>query len=213
MVCACFEKYRHGKRENRRNHILDAAFAAFIEKGIGNAKMEDIAREAGYGKSTLYEYFDSKDAILSELLRVKFTERYERMAADAAKERGPEAKLRAFLISEMDMIREYGGHERLEGILMSNPEDMMASGFFQTLHNIILRKYTLIAGYIEEGIRTGAFLPTNPYIAASLVIGSSMSYLGTVSSSDYRQAVAGTGAEEEDHLGIYFDLMFRALRK
>jgi AcrR family transcriptional regulator len=211
MTCNCFEKYRHGKREGRRNHILDAAFTIFVEKGIVSAKMEDIARLAGYGKSTLYEYFGSKDEIFSELLRVKFTERYRLIAENAEKERAPGEKLKSFLTGEMDMIAEYGGKERLESILMTNLETVLSSGFFQIIHEIILFKFECVTGYIEEGIADGSFRKTDPYIAASLVIGASMSYLGAVTSPEYKAATADKTATDEDRLRAFFDLVFRGL--
>jgi AcrR family transcriptional regulator len=44
--------------------ILRAAEAAFQQWGITKTTMEDIARRAGKGKSTLYYYFKSKDEVL-----------------------------------------------------------------------------------------------------------------------------------------------------
>jgi TetR/AcrR family fatty acid metabolism transcriptional regulator len=210
MVCAFFEKYRHGKSVDRRNHILDAAFEVFIEKGMTNAKMEDIARAAGYGKSTLYEYFSGKDDILAESLRINFTERYRLIARNAESEPAPAGKLKAFLLGEMEMVIEYGGKEQIEGIFMSNPDSVLTSSIFKTLDEIILFKFEHIAGYIMEGIKEGSFRKTDPYIAASVVIGSSMSFLGTVCSPRYKQATNGGGVHE-DNLKTYFDLIFHAL--
>jgi AcrR family transcriptional regulator len=209
MICA-LKKYQHGKREDRRNHLLDAAFAVFIEHGIANTKMEDIARAAGYGKSTLYEYFGSKDEIFTELLRVKLTRRYRLIAQAAAGEETPAGKLKAFIVGEMDMMREYGGKERLEGLLMGNPEALPPE-FFKAIHEAVLFKFERISGYIIEGVKDGSFTETDPYIAASLVIGSSMSYLGTVTAPEYRAATAQEDVTDDDRLQIYFDLIFRAL--
>jgi TetR/AcrR family fatty acid metabolism transcriptional regulator len=213
VSCAFLEKYRHGKNEDRRNHILDAAFTIFIENGVHSAKMEDIARAAGYGKSTLYEYFDSKDEILSELMRVKFVDRFKLIAEEAEREPTPEGKLRAFLIAEMNMFTEYKGKERIENLLASDPELVQSSNFFQTLNEIIMFKFEHIAGYIGEGIEDGSFRKTDVYIAAAVVIGSAMTYHGTVNSPVYQAVAIAEGATDEDHLENYFDLIFHALRK
>jgi AcrR family transcriptional regulator len=210
MKCPSLKKYQHGKHEDRRNHLLDAAFSVFVENGIGNTKMEDIARCAGYGKSTLYEYFAGKDEIFSELLRVKFTDRYRHIAEEADRETSPAKKLKTFIVGEMDMIKEYGGKERLEGMLMAYPE-VLSSEFFQTIHEVVLFKFVRIAGYITEGIEDGSFKKTDPYIAASLVIGSSMSHLGTVTSPEYKAVTAGNGVTDDERLRTYFDLIFGAL--
>ena len=55
------------KSETRRKSILDAALKEFESKGFAGALVEDVAREAGISKGTIYSYFESKDAILMGL--------------------------------------------------------------------------------------------------------------------------------------------------
>ncbi len=49
------------KRLTKERHIIDAAIKVLSEVGIKNAKMEDIAKEAGITKVTVYSYFQSKE--------------------------------------------------------------------------------------------------------------------------------------------------------
>ena len=51
-----------------RNTILEAANALFLKKGIAGGTMDEIAKEAGYSKSTVYVYFRSKDDIVDHLV-------------------------------------------------------------------------------------------------------------------------------------------------
>lgn len=46
--------------DERRNHILDIAYKAFIEDGYAGASMSRIAASLGGSKTTLYNYFASK---------------------------------------------------------------------------------------------------------------------------------------------------------
>lgn len=55
-----------GVKESRKQEILTAASREFCEKGVEAASMLSIARRAGVGKSTLYEYFPSKDDLLRQ---------------------------------------------------------------------------------------------------------------------------------------------------
>ncbi len=48
-----------------RGNIIDASQKLFLVKGIENISMDDIAKEAGYSKATLYVYFKNKDEIIS----------------------------------------------------------------------------------------------------------------------------------------------------
>ena len=49
------------KRNIKENNIVEAAERVFNAVGFKNAKMEDIASEAGITKVTLYSYFQSKE--------------------------------------------------------------------------------------------------------------------------------------------------------
>lgn len=53
--------------EQRRQEILQAACEEFRNKGLREASMADIARRADIGKSTIYEYFPSKEELVREV--------------------------------------------------------------------------------------------------------------------------------------------------
>jgi AcrR family transcriptional regulator len=55
--------------EARPEEILDAALAVFSEMGFARAKMEDVAKRAGLSKGAVYVYFDSKNAVLTAIVR------------------------------------------------------------------------------------------------------------------------------------------------
>ena len=57
-----------GIRGTRRADILKAACEDFCESGYDRARMENIARRAGIGKSTIYEYFPSKTDLLEAVV-------------------------------------------------------------------------------------------------------------------------------------------------
>ncbi len=54
--------------EERKAQIVNAATTVFARQGFSDARMEDIAREAGLSKGTLYLYFKSKDDIIAAIL-------------------------------------------------------------------------------------------------------------------------------------------------
>ena len=53
----------------RRGKIRDAAVRVFARKGFHNARVGDIAAEAGVAHGLLYHYFESKDALLESVFR------------------------------------------------------------------------------------------------------------------------------------------------
>ena len=55
-------------KEERRIEILKAAGRIFYLKGFEGTKMEDVAKEAGIGKGTVYGYFDSKQQLFEQMI-------------------------------------------------------------------------------------------------------------------------------------------------
>ena len=49
------------KRSLKESNIIDAAEKIFSAVGFSNTKMEEIAKEAGVSKGTVYFYFDTKE--------------------------------------------------------------------------------------------------------------------------------------------------------
>ena len=54
--------------EARRDQILDAATEVFASKGFHRATIQDIADAAALSHGAIYNYFDSKDALLMGVL-------------------------------------------------------------------------------------------------------------------------------------------------
>lgn len=55
-------------RKEKRQLILDAALSIFAKKGYHGASIASIAKEAGISKGLIYNYFNSKEEILKEIL-------------------------------------------------------------------------------------------------------------------------------------------------
>lgn len=52
----------------RRQELVDAAFAAFVEQGYAATSVTDITSRLGVSHGTFYRYFDSKRDILDEVI-------------------------------------------------------------------------------------------------------------------------------------------------
>ncbi|MFX0573824.1 TetR/AcrR family transcriptional regulator [Nocardia nepalensis] len=61
--------------------ILDAAAQLFVERGVANSGMGDVAKAAGCSRATLYRYFPNRQA-----LRIAFVHREARRVATAVAE-------------------------------------------------------------------------------------------------------------------------------
>ncbi|WP_047308004.1 TetR/AcrR family transcriptional regulator [Rhodopseudomonas palustris] len=63
------DKKQENTADPRRAAILQAAFEVFVEKGFDAATTAEIVRRARISKRTLYEFFASKQEILTALVR------------------------------------------------------------------------------------------------------------------------------------------------
>ena len=52
---------RERDKQQKKNHIIDAAERLFFKKGYTNASMDEVAEEAEYSKGALYLYFKDKE--------------------------------------------------------------------------------------------------------------------------------------------------------
>jgi AcrR family transcriptional regulator len=61
-------------RPSAKERILEAALEVFSHKGFHPATMDEIAEKAGVGKGTLYRYFETKEKLFAELVRLRLEE-------------------------------------------------------------------------------------------------------------------------------------------
>ena len=77
------EQARGQARDVFRVAILEAAERVFARRGFVTTKVAEIAREAGMAAGTLYNYFDSKDAIYQSICEVRGAEALDEARAIA----------------------------------------------------------------------------------------------------------------------------------
>ncbi|MBU2628460.1 MAG: TetR/AcrR family transcriptional regulator [Proteobacteria bacterium] len=65
-------KINKKQKQENRNKIIQAAVDLVISKGLKAATMRDIARQAGLGDATIYNYFPTKEAIICGYYEDKF---------------------------------------------------------------------------------------------------------------------------------------------
>jgi AcrR family transcriptional regulator len=97
----------NNKDEMVKAAILEAAERVFQKWGLNKTTMEDIAGEAGKGKSTLYYYYKSKeeifDAVVTKQLNYLLLKAKEStFEAESAKE-----KIKKYIVALMNEIKNY----------------------------------------------------------------------------------------------------------
>ncbi len=93
------------KRMTRRD-LLDAGRRLFSEKGIYDARVEDLTRYAGVAKGTIYGYFPDKLALIHAVVTEGFDELIEAVRVRSAGATG-EARARSVFRGHVDFLAEH----------------------------------------------------------------------------------------------------------
>lgn len=149
------------EREARQKLILKGALTVFKEKGIEGAKIDEIAREAGFGKATLYYYFSSKEEIFNALLLHGWLSLWRELEEVVAV--GGDSPRRTF-ISMLKKIAETVNTDRpLYEFLFQAPKSFTPTENEQAEWKAYQnRLYKVLTELIEQGIKEGQFPAMEP---------------------------------------------------
>jgi TetR/AcrR family fatty acid metabolism transcriptional regulator len=161
------EKQRAG-RVDKFSAILRAAAKVFARSGYFNAKVSDVAREAGVADGTVYLYFKNKDDLLSSIFTVAMDEFISRARAELAQIADPREQLRHFarlhfssLERERDMAVVFQIELRQSTKFMEQFSTTKLADYFQIIREVV-----------EEGQRQGLFRPQlSPQLVAKILFG------------------------------------------
>ena len=70
---------RRRRKAARAGEIVAAGLEHFAEHGYANTRLEDVARRAGIAKSTVYLYFDNKEALFRATVEAHVTRTFQDM--------------------------------------------------------------------------------------------------------------------------------------
>lgn len=110
---------RGAAKENVPERILRGAYACFARFGIRKTTVDDVARESGVSRATVYRYFDGKEAILQGVILMEVERLLSEFREDVAGVEDPAEVLARALVFYSEAYR---AHEVLQKILETEPE-------------------------------------------------------------------------------------------
>ncbi len=173
--------------EEKRAALLAAARRVLVARGFADIAMEDVARQAGVAKGTLFLYFKSKE----DLLIAVFEDLVDQLGASLQRlgevglEGRPllEAAVRTILAhfdENRDFVSQFSSG-RLAGCGKSSCGRVMEK---------FARNYQIMAGLLERCAEDGLIAPTKVNFAASALF-------GLCRTASMRQAMSGSKAPLE----------------
>ncbi len=141
------------EEKSKRASILEAAAVVFAKHGFHNAKVEEIASEAGVGKGTVYEYFTSKQQLFQELYIHGTEQLLQEIVEETAKCLDASSKLRKIALLHCHHIL----HSRDLTRITMDGYGQLDRNFRQCMFQHQVHKVALIKQIIEEGLKAGEF--------------------------------------------------------
>lgn len=102
------DSVREGARGAYREAILAAAARVFVRAGFYETRMAAVAREAGLGVGTLYNYFESKEQIFSAMLDAQHGQFWQGLTGSIEGEADPVARLRHIVLTTFEHLEQHG---------------------------------------------------------------------------------------------------------
>lgn len=82
-----------GGYENKKAQVLKASINVFAKYGYHKTTLDDIAKQLGIKKNTLYYYFTNKEAIFNEIIRSEAESLINSLSEEIKKYKSAEKKL------------------------------------------------------------------------------------------------------------------------
>jgi TetR/AcrR family fatty acid metabolism transcriptional regulator len=156
------------REPERKSKILNSAIKIFGEKGFQNATIAEIAKDAGVGDATIYEYFKNKEDLMLAI-PVEFTRELIPQINDHMMGiKGAFNKLRKFIWWWLNFVEKNPGYGSIVLLELKTSKTYVSTEAYQAARSF----YQIVLDIINEGQAEGLIKKeVNPYLARSLCVG------------------------------------------
>jgi len=159
-------------KEKKRRKILKATIKVFSDRGISGFKMIDVAKAAGIGKGTIYEYFASKEELIAGCF-MAFMEDYGNfLVLELKKESDPKKQIMNFFGVS---LRYFAKHQKEMSIIFDFWAAAVPRKHGSPLVPGIEKAYAEFKKYVsailDDGIGQGLFRKHDTETIALMILG------------------------------------------
>jgi AcrR family transcriptional regulator len=157
---------RRDQAEHRREQLVRVTLDLFVERGIENVTMAEVASRAGVAPGLLYHYFRNKDGLLAAVLDAASPrDAFEDLATSLAGRPVAEG-LREFCVRAAALLESRGDVVRVLFRELLAPEPALVAGVAD-IQQVVLDG---LARYLAERIDAGELRPHDPRAPLRLLI-------------------------------------------
>jgi len=154
------------EQEKRRHEIFHQVARIFLKKGFQETSMQEIAQATGLGKSTLYDYFRTKDEILIYFFEDQLNDMTTEAQKIALQNIPADKRLRQIMEKYLESLL---ANKNLFLKLMQESQRLKP----ESQKSVQQKRHAyqdLVCALIDEGIREGVFRNINSLLAARLLV-------------------------------------------
>ena len=156
------------RESERKKQILTSATKIIGEKGFQNATIAEIAKEAGIGDATIYEYFKNKEDLLLAIPVETTKDLIAQINDHMMGIKGAFNKLRKFIWWWLNYVENNPGYGVVVLLELKTSKSYVSTDAYQAARNF----YQIILDIIKEGQEEETIKKEiNPYLARSLCVG------------------------------------------
>ena len=153
-------------KDEVREQLVQAARQVFVRFGYKKTALDDIAREARKGKSTIYYYFKSKDDIFKAVIDAEAEIRAKTIDEQISIIDDPQQKLKTYIYVRMLTLKKVGNYyEAIKNDLLDN---LYFVNSLRTNH--FDAEIFLVKNLLLEGIEKGIYTIQNPELTAKTIV-------------------------------------------
>lgn len=153
---------------DKKKKILVSAIKIIGEKGYQNATIAEIAKDAGIGDATIYEYFKNKEDVLLSIPVEITKELIPQINDHMLGIKGAFNKLRKFIWWWLNYIEKNPGYGSIVLLELKTSKTYVSNEAYQAARNF----YKIVLDIIKEGQEEGSIKKEiNIFLARSLCVG------------------------------------------
>lgn len=158
-------------KDEREQAFKQAALKVFSSKGYHKTTMAEIAMEAGFGKGTLYWYWDSKEALYFALVEESHREFVDLVDRAARREGSALEKLYWLGREVVDLHYRHRDYTKLSWKMRAEELEAFSPEYVERLHRNSAEIKERLKDIIAQGIEEGALPRVDPYYLACMLLG------------------------------------------
>jgi AcrR family transcriptional regulator len=152
----------------RREEIVGVALRLIAENGFQKTSMRKIAVLLNMGKSSLYDFFKTKDEIVVYAVEKEIEQTIQKVRKIIADESSPEQCLRKIMLNHLGVPKQY----RTVLMWLNTESDYLEEEYRKRLKAVRYAYQDIIKSVIENGITAGIFRKTDADLMTRLLINS-----------------------------------------